>query len=166
MPEENKARSEETKALALRFVDEAFNKGNLDVFDGLLSPHLVDHSPSYWPPVEHPNEDEGPHEADSRAQELDEARRRFETFRAAFPDMRYDVEDVVSEGDKVLIRGTFAGSHQGEFLGVPATGKRVEASIVDIVRVADGKAVERWNLFDVMRIMRELNVGPTGGVGG
>src|SRR4051812_15476596 len=72
----------------------------------------------------------------------------FRPLRAAFPDMAVTVEDMVSEGDKVVPRQTFSGTHQGTWLGVRATGRKVAWSVIDIVRLEDGLLVEHWAVAD------------------
>jgi steroid delta-isomerase-like uncharacterized protein len=87
----------------------------------------------------------------------------FRMWRAAFPDMRMDVQDVVAGGDKVVFRARASGTHEGEFLGVPATGKRIDVQLIDIIRFDDdGLAHEHWGLFDTMTMMQQLGVVPDG----
>ncbi len=79
-------------------------------------------------------------------------------FRTAFPDLQITIEDQIAEGDKVASRYTSRGTHQGELMGIPATGKRVEVTGTIISRFAEGKIVEEWNNFDVMGMMQQLGV--------
>jgi steroid delta-isomerase-like uncharacterized protein len=79
---------------------------------------------------------------------------------AAFPDLRMAEADSVKEGDKVAFRWLLSGTHQGEFMGVAATGRRVESMGMDIVRVADGDIVEHWGEFDAMGLLRQIGVIP------
>jgi steroid delta-isomerase-like uncharacterized protein len=81
-------------------------------------------------------------------------------FRAAFPDLHITLEDVIGEGDKVATRGYFTGTHQGEFNGIPATGKQVKVSYIDLWRVENGKAVENWVQMDMIGLMQQLGVIP------
>jgi len=78
----------------------------------------------------------------------------------AFPDLRMAEVDSVNEGDKVAFRWLLSGTHMGEFMGVVATGTRVEAMGMDIVRVADGEIAEHWGEFDVMGLLRQIGVIP------
>ena len=78
----------------------------------------------------------------------------------AFPDLRTAEADSVKEGDKVAFRWLLSGTHQGEFMGVAATGRRVEVMGMDIVRVADGQIVEHWGEFDAMGLLRQIGVIP------
>ena len=79
---------------------------------------------------------------------------------AAFPDLAMTVEDVVDGGDKVVARVRFTGTHEGEFMGMPATGRAVDVQVVDIMRFADdGLVHEHWGVFDAMGMMRQLGAG-------
>ncbi len=141
--------NEANKRIVRRLIEEIYNNANMAVFDELVSPDMIDHDP--------------PGGADGEALTFKEA---FERFRSAFPDMRYDIEDMVAEGDRVAVRGMFTGSQQGEFMGVPASGSQVTVPFIDIMRLSDGRAAEHWGLIDRLGMMHQLNVGPTGGVGG
>ena len=72
----------------------------------------------------------------------------------------------LEDGDKVIARARFSGTHQGEFMGIPATGKRVSFGVIDIVRYADGKVVEHWGQMDNLGLMQQLGVVPAPGEGG
>jgi len=86
-----------------------------------------------------------------------EGRRRDEmVFFAAFSNIEAVVEDQVAEGDEVVSRVTLHCTHSGEYQGVPATGKRVAITYVDIVRIRAGKIVEEWVEFDMMSILRQI----------
>lgn len=75
-------------------------------------------------------------------------RRDTEGFLAGFPDAHFTVEDVIAEGDKVVIKTTLRGTHQGPFAGVPASGNRIEIGGCDVFRIRDGKIAEGWTLCD------------------
>jgi steroid delta-isomerase-like uncharacterized protein len=82
---------------------------------------------------------------------------------AAFPDLRMSAEDVLTSGDKVVARTQMTGTHQGEFMGIPATGKSVDVQLVDIIRFGDdGLAREHWGVLDSMTMMQQLGVVPEG----
>ena len=78
---------------------------------------------------------------------------------AAFPDVRYDVEDVVAEGDKVVTRWKMRATHLGEFNRIPATNKEVTLKGVSIDRLSEGKIVETWQFYDALGFMQQLGVG-------
>ena len=77
-------------------------------------------------------------------------------FRSAFPDFKATIDDMIGEGDKVVARQTWSGTHKGEFMGVPPTGKKVSFGVIDIVRIAGGKVVEHWGQMDGMGMMKQL----------
>jgi predicted ester cyclase len=79
---------------------------------------------------------------------------------SAFPDGRHLLEEVIAEDDKVVTRGTFTGTHQGELMGIPPTGKQVKFSVVHVDRVVDGKIVEHWGQGDTFGMMQQLGVVP------
>ena len=82
-------------------------------------------------------------------------------FRAAFPDIRVTIHDTLAEGDKVVIRATASGTHMGELMGIPATGRRIAVDEIHIVRCVDGKVVEHWGVEDSLGMMRQLGLaGP------
>ena len=84
-------------------------------------------------------------------------------FRQAFPDSYSAIEVMIAEGDKVATRKTFYGTHQGEFMGIPPTGRQVSIALIDIVRVADGKVMEHWSMGDSLGMMQQLGVIPQPG---
>jgi steroid delta-isomerase-like uncharacterized protein len=84
----------------------------------------------------------------------------FGAFKAAFPDLRIVVHDQVAEGDRVVTRKSFHGTHQGDFMGIPPTGKQVAFDVIDILRVEDGKLAEHWNVVDQLGLMQQLGVVP------
>ena len=87
----------------------------------------------------------------------------FRMILAAFPDMRMDVQDSFASGDKAVARLRLSGSHQGEFMGIPATGKPVSMSLIDITRFGDdGLAREHWGVSDQLALMQQLGVIPAG----
>jgi steroid delta-isomerase-like uncharacterized protein len=79
---------------------------------------------------------------------------------AAFPDLAMTPQDVVDGGDKVVARVRFTGTHEGEFMGMPATGRTVDVQLIDIMRFADdGLVHEHWGVFDAMAMMQQLGAG-------
>jgi steroid delta-isomerase-like uncharacterized protein len=79
-------------------------------------------------------------------------------FRNAFPDFRAVIHDLIAEDDKVVTRKTFDGTHEGELLGIPPTGKEVTIELIDILRVADGKITDHWSVVDQLGLMQQLGV--------
>ena len=85
---------------------------------------------------------------------------------AAFDGLRMDVEDLYADGDTAVARVTIRGTHNGEFMGVPASGKEIAVPAVDIVRYADGKGVEHWGVTDTMAMMEQIGAIPEEPPGG
>ena len=94
-----------------------------------------------------------------------EAHNQFATMhRTAFPDLRFVAEDVIAEGDKVVERRTSSGTHQGELMGIPPTGRQTTGSGVSIFRVANGKVAEQWVNWDMLGLLQQLGgIPPLGG---
>ncbi|WP_207929097.1 ester cyclase [Actinomadura sp. 6K520] len=86
----------------------------------------------------------------------------FTKLLGAFPDLHITTEDVIAEGDKVVSRNTVSGTHQGEYMGIPPTGKAVTWQEIMIVRFEDGRITETWGVVDVLSQMRQLGVIPAG----
>jgi steroid delta-isomerase-like uncharacterized protein len=86
----------------------------------------------------------------------------FRMYRAAFPDLRMEAEDVLASGDTVVARVCATGTHEGEFMGLPATGKSIDVQLVDIIRFGDdGLAREHWGVFDALGMMQQLGAIPS-----
>lgn len=135
--------SEENKAIA-RYAYELFNAQNLDALEEVLATNVVDHSPA-------PGQPPG----------IEGVKQFFGMLFAAFPDFYMTVEDMIAEGDKVVARVRINSTHQGEFMGIPPTGIQVTQTGIDILRIANGKVVERWGEFDNMGLMQQLGVIPS-----
>ena len=86
----------------------------------------------------------------------------FRGYRASFPDLRMEAQDIIASGDKVVARVLATGTHTGEaFMGVPTTGKRVTVELIDIIRFGDdGLAHEHWGVFDSLGMMQQLGAIP------
>ncbi len=142
--------SEQNKALVHQLVEEVINQGNASMVDELLAPDFVE------------REDLPPGMPRDR-----EALKQLTTMlHSAFPDFKATIDDIVAEGDKVVIRQTWSGTHKGVFMGVPPTGKSVSFGVIDIIRVAGGKCVEHWGQMDNMGLMQQLGAIPAPGPGG
>ena len=77
-------------------------------------------------------------------------------FRAAFSDIKLTVEEMIAEGDRIAFRSTMRGTHQGEFLGIAATGNPVTVRLLDVIRIQDGKIVEQWGGPDTYDLLRQI----------
>jgi predicted ester cyclase len=137
---------EENKGVIRRFVEDVQNGGTIGAIANYCSPDFVNHSA----PPGVPTGCEGV--------ELVTA-----MFRAAFPDGRMTIEDMVAEGDKVVTRKTFRGTHRGELMGIAPTGKRVSIGLIDILRLERGKVVEHWSVVDNLGMLQQLGVVPPSG---
>jgi steroid delta-isomerase-like uncharacterized protein len=85
----------------------------------------------------------------------------FHMYRAAFPDLRMEAQDILASGDKVVARVRATGTQRGEFMGIPATGKSVDVQLIDIIRFGDdGLAHEHWGVFDALAMMQQLEAIP------
>ena len=86
-------------------------------------------------------------------------------FNKAFPDLRRNIVDMVAEGDKVAVSINVTGTYKGEFQGIPATGKQVSFTAMDILTIIDGKITEEWATADMMGLMQQIGAIPTRSAG-
>ncbi len=141
--------AEENKEKARRLYEEAFAQGKKEVIDEVLASDFVCYDP---------NSEAG------EVRGAETVKGEIEYFHNAFPDFFWRVEEQVAEGDKVTTRYTMGGTHQGEFFGVAATGRRGEISGINIDRFDEsGKLVEEWASYDALGIMRQLGAIPEAG---
>jgi len=136
--------TENNKALIRRVNEEAINQGNLALLDELVGSDYVEHDPNYPQAV-------------CGAEGL---KQYFQTFRSAFPDLHFTIEDIIGEGDTVAVRQTGRGTHQGELFGIPPTGKQVTVTAMIFHRFVNGKPVESWVNSDSMGMLQQLGVIP------
>jgi len=139
--------AEQDKALIVRFVEELFNRGNIGIVDEIFAPDFIEREQL---PPGIPSGREG-------------VKVLATMLRSAFPDFKATIDDILAEGDKVVIRMTWSGTQKGEFMGVPATGKRVSFGVIDIIRITNGKLVEHWGQMDSMSLMQQLSAIPAQG---
>jgi steroid delta-isomerase-like uncharacterized protein len=140
--------SEYRKTLERRTWEEVVNQKNLDLLDELFAADYVHHDPSLPPDMQ---------------RGLDAYRLVLTMFFDAFPDLQGTIEDVVGEGDKVASRLRWRGTHQGELMGIPPSGKQVEFTLQAIHRIAEGKIVEGWVNYDTLGMMRQIGAIPEPG---
>lgn len=131
--------TEENKALVRRWYAEVLNPGNLDRAGEFVATDMIDHSPGV-------------------PQGLEGVKQALGGHRAAFPDLQITVDDQIAEGDMVVNRITARGTHQGPFMGIPPTGKPFTLTAFAVVRIADGKFVERWSEADTLRLLQQLGI--------
>lgn len=131
-------------AATLRRMYDLINAGDVDGFGELLADDMVEH-------------EETPGLAPTKNGVIE----FFRMYLAAFPDLRMDAQDVLASGDKVVARVRVTGTHKGDFMGMPATGKGIDVQAIDILRFGDdGLTHEHWGVFDVMGMMQQLGVVP------
>ena len=134
-----------------RWFEDLFNGGNLEVADEIVAQDHVAHDPVL---TDLPTGPEG----DKRVVSI---------YHGAFPDANITVEDQISEGDQVATRWSGRGTHQGELMGVPPSGDRVEVTGMTINRVSGGKIAETWTNYDALGMMQQIGaVPPPGQAGG
>ena len=131
---------------ALRRLYDLINAGDIDGFDEVMAEDVVEHG-----------------ELPGLAPTREGIKDFFRMYIAAFPDLRFEPEDVLTSGDKVVARVRATGTHRGEFMGTPPTGKRIDVQLIDIVRFGeDGLAREHWGVFDALTMMQQLGLVPEG----
>ncbi len=141
--------AEENKALDRRWYEEVWNQGKVASYEEMASPDMVTHGA---PPGITPD--------------FEGVKQAISIHRTGYPDMHFEVEDQLAEGDKVVSRCTLTGTHRGEWVGIPPTGKRVSIETISIQRWRGGKMVEAWLAMDMLGWMQQLGVVPASGQGG
>jgi steroid delta-isomerase-like uncharacterized protein len=141
--------TEDNKANVRRWIEEGWNQGNVAAFDELAASNWINHDPGF------PN-----------VRTLEDYKRWATENYNAFPDVHFTIDDLIAEGDQVVVRFTARGTNTGDIvtpMPLPATGKQVMVSGISIVRIAGGKAVESWNQADYLGFMQQLGVIPAPG---
>jgi steroid delta-isomerase-like uncharacterized protein len=133
--------SQENKALVRRVIEEIYTSKNVDLADEIYRPDFVDNDAAA--PEEMRRGPEG-------------VKAQAAMYKAAFPDISMTVEDQVAEGDKVVTRWTATGTHEGELMGAPASGKPVSITGITISRIADGKVQQEWTNWDGLGMMEQI----------
>jgi len=134
---------EENKALVRRWNDEIWCKGNVDAADEFMSTNYVFN----WA-------------APGMTSDRDGYKKAVAMQFAAFPDLRVTIDDMIAEGDKVVIRWTGNSTHKNEFMGIAPTNKKVKMTGISIVRIAGGKIMKEWSEMDMMGMMQQLGMFP------
>jgi steroid delta-isomerase-like uncharacterized protein len=127
------------KELVRRFYREVFGDWNMALVDEVVSPRFVSHD---WP-------EGGPTGPQA-------FRNFYAAIRSAVPDARYEVEDLIAEGDRVVVRWSMRGTHEGGFRGIAPTGRPIVLKGIAIYRVKGGKLMERWVVSDLYGLLEEL----------
>ena len=137
--------AEENKAIVRKY-REAHNQNNLDALDAIVAQDLISHAALPGLPPG-----------------LAGGKMAHQIFLGSFSDLQTTTEDLIAEGDKVVERYMTRGTHTGEFMGAPPTGKKFAAETMVIYRLANGKIVETWGLNDVQAVMTQLGLMPAPG---
>ena len=137
--------TEENKAIARRYIEELFNQKNLATVDELNTPDFVLHNDA------------------TTIQGLESYKQFLSMYLTAFPDLHMTIEDMIAEGDIVAERVSIRGTHKGDLMGIPPTGKQVTIPAIYIVRFANGKGVEVWANTDILGLLLQLGVVPSMG---
>lgn len=135
--------ADENKAIVRRLVEEAQSGGNLSLVDEILSEDFIDHAPLPGIPATR-----------------DGIKILFAAMRSAFPDLQVKINDQIADEEKVATRKTFSGTHQGEFLGVAASGRQVKFEVIDILRLVDGRITDHWVVVNQLQLMQQLGALP------
>ena len=131
-------------ATTIRRMYELISAGEIDGFGDLIAEDLVEHE-----------------EVPGFESTKDGVKQLFHMYRAAFPDLRMEPQDIIVDGDKVVARVRATGTHEGEFMGMPTTGKTVDVELIDIIRFGDdGLAHEHWGVVDSLKMMQQLGAIP------
>jgi C-1 hydroxylase len=130
--------AEENKALFRRFI-EAWNAGDADAMWRLWAPDMVHHDRA---------RDCGPNDVYAL----------MSSFVSAFPDLRFQIEDLIADGEMVAARMTARATQQGEFMGLPPTGRPVAVTVMGQVRIVDGRIAEHWNVMDEVHLLQQLGL--------
>ena len=139
--------TEQNKANDRRLI-EGLNQGNVNLLDELMVLNFVDH------------------EASTTMQGLEAFKQFVSAYLTAFPDLHFTIEDQIAEEDKTTLRYTARGTHRGDLMGIPPTGKQVTVTGIFITRWANGKAEESWLNFDALGMLQQLGVVPVPGQSG
>jgi steroid delta-isomerase-like uncharacterized protein len=134
----------QNKAVVRRLYEEFVNKGNLDAFDEHVADDIIEHE-----------------ELPGLSPGREGVKQFFALMRQAFPDLRFVVEELIAEDDKVVARFRMQGTHRGEFMGAAPTGNRLEVPAIDVFRLVDGKIKEHWGVTDTLSMMQQLGAVPS-----
>ncbi len=133
--------SRENKEISRRYLEEVWNGGNLDAVEEYVSPDYIGHDPVS-------GEVRGP----AAVKEF------IRSYRTAFPDLRVTIDQQIAEGDLLAERWTAIGTHKGELMGIPPTGKQATVTGISISHISGGKIVEGYTNWDALGLLRQLGV--------
>ena len=132
--------TEANKTVIRRYI-ETWNRGDLDAVVGFWARNLVHHTRM-------------------GAHNYDETRRIVGAIMHSFPDMCFEIKDIIAEKDKVVTRLLWSGTHTGEYMGAPPTGRRISCALIGIARLEDGRIAEHWGVTDELHMMQQMGLLP------
>jgi predicted SnoaL-like aldol condensation-catalyzing enzyme len=133
---------EQNKQVFRRLIEEGFNNGNLARLDELFAANFREHQDGMLPP------------------NLEGVKGAIRSLRAAFPDLMLTIEEIIADGDKTWARITARGTHRGQFMHLPPTGKTITIDVIDICRFEGGKIAEHWGVADRLAMMQQIGAIP------
>ena len=136
------AEIEEQNKELMRKSFEEWNKGNSEYFMEATTSDYILYSPSGNP----------------NSMSREETVENVKMFWKGFPDISFNIEELIAVGDKIIVRFITRGTHNGEYMGIPATGNKIESSGIIISRIVNGKVVEQWEDFDMLGMMQQLGM--------
>ena len=134
---------EQNKQTFRRVIEEGFNQGNLSALDELFTANFREHQDGMLPP------------------NLEGVKGAIRSLRTFFPDLRLTIEEIIAVGDKTWARIIARGTHRGQFMQVPPTGKTIAIDVIDICRFEGGKIVEHWGVADRLAMMQQIGAIPS-----
>jgi steroid delta-isomerase-like uncharacterized protein len=137
---ERERRAEENKALIRRYIA-TWNRGDLEQLAEFWAPSMRHHTRGQTHSVE-------------------SVKRIVADFAAAFSDLKFHLDDIIAENDRVVTRMTARARHTGPYLGMPPTGKSIQCTLIGVARVQDGKIAEHWGVTDELAIASQLGLVP------
>ena len=133
---------DQNKQVFRRLIEEGFNKGNLSALDALFTADFKEHQDGMVPP------------------HLDGVKGAIRSLRGFFPDLTLTIEEIMADGDKTWARLTGRGTHRGQFMQWPPTGKAITITVIDICRFENGKIAEHWGVADRLAMMQQIGAMP------
>jgi|SRR6185436_6875543 len=134
--------NEENKNLIKQLFSECMNGRNFSLMDKIIAPGFINHGI--------PNAKTGP----------EGFKEILNQFLSGFPDMKINLEHVIGDGDMVATHGYWTGTHQGSFMGIPATGKQTRTEFIDVWKIQNGKCIENWVQMDMPGLMQQIGMMP------
>ncbi|HVG42063.1 MAG TPA: ester cyclase [Chitinophagaceae bacterium] len=131
---------ERNRTLAKRIIDDVFSRGHVEDLESLVTSEIIIH------------------DTDKELRGLEQVRQGIINLRTAFPDLQYTIEELLTDGDKVVARCKGTGTHNGVFRNIPATGKKMSYRVIFIWRFMNDKLAEHWSVSDVYGMLQQLGV--------